>query len=139
MPDRYIIVLVGTDKEVDKILPKNVISIHRTQDQQELAEIYSAADVFINPTKEDNYPTVHMEALACGTPVLTFNTGGAPEMLTNKCGSVIEYNNINELEKEIYYRCEDRPFKQEDCLEQAKQFDENMRYQEYLNLYKSLL
>ena len=63
--DKYQIVLVGTDGEIDKNLPKNIISIHRTQNQKELAEIYSTADVFAMPTREENYPTVNMEAIAC--------------------------------------------------------------------------
>lgn len=79
--EKYKVVLVGTDDNVDKLLPENIISIHRTQNQTELAKIYSAADVFANPTREENYPTVNMESVACGTPVVTFNTGGSPEIL----------------------------------------------------------
>ena len=59
--EKYKVVLVGTDDNVDKLLPENIISIHRTQNQTELAEIYTAADVFANPTREENYPTVNME------------------------------------------------------------------------------
>ena len=77
--EQYQIVLVGTDDEIDKNLPHNIISIHRTQNQKELAEVYSAADVFVMPTREENYPTVNMEAIACGTPVVTFDTGGSPK------------------------------------------------------------
>ncbi|WP_289490328.1 glycosyltransferase, partial [Klebsiella pneumoniae] len=86
LPHEYKIVLVGADDRIEQQLPNNIISIQRTQNQQELAEIYSAADVFVNPTKEENYPTVNMEAIACGTPVLTFKTGGSPEMLDETCG-----------------------------------------------------
>lgn len=82
--ENYQIVLVGTDDDLDKQLPNNIISIHRTQNQKELAEIYTAADVFAMPTREENYPTVNMEAIACGTPVVTFDTGGSPEMLDEK-------------------------------------------------------
>lgn len=84
--ENYQIVLVGTNELVDAQLPKNIISIYRTNNQQELAEIYSAADLFVNPTREENYPTVNMEAIACGTPVLTFRTGGSPEILDEKNG-----------------------------------------------------
>ena len=112
----YRIVLVGTDNNVDKLLPPNIISIHRTQNQQELAEIYSAADVFVNPTREENYPTVNMEALACGTPVLTFQTGGSPEMLDETCGSVVACDDVDALEREIIRICTDKPFSKESCL-----------------------
>ncbi len=80
--------LVGTDEEVDNKLPNGIVSIHRTQNQTELAKIYTAADLFVNPTLEENYPTVNMESIACGTPVLTFNTGGSGEMLNTKTGRV---------------------------------------------------
>ena len=56
--EQYQIVLVGTDDEIDKKLPHNIISIHRTQNQKELAEVYSAADVFVMPTREENYPMI---------------------------------------------------------------------------------
>ena len=89
LDDAYKIVMVGLSKEQITTLPKNIIGIERTSSQAELAKIYSAADVFINPTREDNFPTVNMEALACGTPVITFNTGGSPESLDETCGVVV--------------------------------------------------
>lgn len=130
--EKYQIVLVGTDKKTDKQLPKGIISIHRTQNQTELAEIYTAADLFVNPTREDNYPTVNMEAIACGTPVLTFRTGGSPEMVTGKTGSVVDCDDIDSLEREIKRICETASFAKEDCIEQAKKFDENERFLEYI-------
>ena len=87
--ERYQIVLVGTDENVDKQLPNTVISIHRTQNQTELAKIYTAADVFVNPTREEVFGLVNIEALACGTPGVTFNTGGSPECYDATCGSVV--------------------------------------------------
>ena len=81
LDERFQNVLVGTNDDIDGQLPANIISIHKTDNQKELAEIYSATDLFVNPTREENYPTVNMESIACGTPVLTFNTGGSPEIL----------------------------------------------------------
>lgn len=77
--DSYRIVIVGVNKKQKKQLPKNIIGIERTNSTKELAEIYTAADVFFNPTYEDNYPTVNLEAQACGTPVITYDTGGSVE------------------------------------------------------------
>ncbi len=77
--DGYRIVLVGVNDEQLKILPSNIIGIKRTNSATELAEIYTAADVLFNPTYEDNYPTVNLEAQACGTPVITYPTGGSVE------------------------------------------------------------
>jgi glycosyltransferase involved in cell wall biosynthesis len=136
LPEDYKIVLIGTNEDVDKMLPENIISIHRTQNQQELAEIYTAADVFVNPTREDTYPTVNMEALACGTPVLTFRTGGSPEMLDETCGSVVECDDIGALEKEIIRICTEKPYTAEACLQKAKEFDKNERFKEYVELYE---
>lgn len=139
LTDDFQIVLVGTDDAVDKQLPKSIISIHRTQSQQELAEIYAAADVFVNPTREDNYPTVNMEALACGTPVLTFRTGGSPEMLDESCGSVVPCDDVDSLETEMIRICTNKPYTEAACLEKAREFDQNERFKEYLNLYERII
>lgn len=137
--EAYQIVLVGTDDTVDTQLPDNIISIHRTQNQTELAKIYTAADVFVNPTREENYPTVNMEAIACGTPVLTFNTGGSPEILDKTCGSVVDCDDIDAMEKEIILTCENEPYTETACLKRAKSFDKKERYMEYINLYESII
>lgn len=133
---RYRIVLVGTDDSVDKVLSKNIISIHRTQNQNELAEIYSAADLFVNPTREENYPTVNMESIACGTPVLTFRTGGSSEILDDKTGYVVDADDIDDFEKQIVCICTKQVFSEDDCLERAMKFANSIKFQEYINLYK---
>ena len=74
--DEYAVVLVGLSGTQLKDLPTGMVGIPRTNSVQELAEYYSAADVFVNPTWEDNFPTTNIEALACGTPVVTYRTGG---------------------------------------------------------------
>lgn len=79
LDDSFRIVLVGLSAKQMKIIPKNIIGIMRTNNIKELAAIYTAADVFLNLTYEDNYPTVNLEAQACGTPCVTYNTGGSVE------------------------------------------------------------
>ena len=138
LPDDYKIILIGANAKMDKLLPKNVLSIHRTKNQRELAEFYSAADVFVNPTREDTYPTVNMESLACGTPVLTFRTGGSPEMLDETCGSVVDCDDIEALKKEIVRICEEKPYSEAACLYKAKGFDTNERFKEYVDLYEEI-
>ena len=135
LKDDYRIVLVGTDAATDAILPENIISIHRTDNQTELAKIYAAADVFAMPTREENYPTVNMEAIACGTPVVTFRTGGSPEIPDESCGSVVDVDDIDAMEKEIVRVCEDKPYTRLACLERAKMFNMNDRFEEYVELY----
>lgn len=78
----FAIVVVGLDKKQIRQKPPKIIAFPRTNTMEELAEIYSAADVFFNPTKEDNYPTVNIEAEACGIPVITYDTGGCPETIS---------------------------------------------------------
>ncbi len=136
--ERYQIVLVGTDDEIDKNLPQNIISIHRTQNQKELAEIYSAADVFAMPTREENYPTVNMEAIACGTPVVTFDTGGSPEMLDEKVDRVVPVDDVNKMMSEIRKICENMRLSSEAFRSKAKEYIMEDRFLEYIDLYKSM-
>jgi glycosyltransferase involved in cell wall biosynthesis len=135
LDDRYQIVLVGTSDEVDKQLPNNIISIHRTQNQEELAEIYSTADVLLNPTREDTFPTVNIESLACGTPIVTFNTGGSPEIINETCGVVTEVNDVDHMEKAIRRICEEKPYSKEACVSRASNFDKDEKFKEYVELY----
>ena len=115
LPEDYQIILVGTNDEVDKQLPSNIISIHRTYNQSELAEIYSAADVFVNCTRQETFGLVNIEALACGTPIITFKSGGSPEAVDENCGSVVEKNDIEALQKEVVRICEEKPYSSEAC------------------------
>ncbi len=138
LPERFQIVLVGTNEELDKTLPSSIISIHRTASPQELAQIYSVADLFVTPTREDNYPTVNMEALACGTPVLTFQSGGSPEIPDETCGCAVPTDDLDALEQEILRIAKDTPYSKEACLKRAANFDKNDRYREYITLYHQL-
>ena len=96
----YQIILVGLTQEQIQKVPKNIIGIERTDSVQELVELYSAADVFVNPTLEDNYPTTNLEAIACGTPVITYNTGGSPES-ARMYGLDIKKGDIEQLKRNI--------------------------------------
>ena len=126
--------VIGTNDEDDKMLPDNIISIHRTSNQKELAEIYSSADLYFNPTREENYPTVNMESIACGTPVMTFKTGGSPEIIDDKTGVVVE-DNIDDIEQKIISIYETGPFKLSDLEERAKTFSADDKFAEYLWLF----
>lgn len=136
LDERFQIVLVGTSDDIDAQLPSNIISIHQTQNQQELADIYTAADVFVNPTREDTFPTVNIESLACGTPIVTFNTGGSPEVCDETCGIVVPKDDIEALVDAIYNVYDNKPFSKEACIEHAKAFDKNDKFLEYVKLYE---
>lgn len=101
LDDRYAIVLVGLSKKQIKALPKNIRGIERTNSPQELAAIYTAADVFVNPTYEDNYPTVNLEAQACGTRVITYDTGGCRETMLSQEFQLIDTGNIGGIYETI--------------------------------------
>lgn len=133
--EKFQIIMVGTDDEIDKNLPDSVISIHKTENVKELIEIYSAADLFVNPTREDTFPTVNMESLACGTPVLTFKTGGSPEIPDDSTGRVVACNDEEALYNMILDIERERPFTIDKCVERAKTFDEKIKFREYRDLY----
>ena len=128
---------MGTDTVTGQQLPENIISIHRTQNQRELAEIYTAADVFVNPTREEMFGLVNAEALACGTPVITFETGGSPEIPDAACGSVVPKDDVDAMEQEILRICQTHPYTEEACIRRAACFDLDERFAEYIQLYES--
>lgn len=138
----YELIMVGLSAEQVKKLPKGIRGIQRTQDVQELAQLYSDADVLINPTYEDNFPTVNIEALACGTPVITYRTGGSPEAVDENTGAVIEQGDLDGLCAKIQ-EFKSTGFKQQhstDCRKHAEEhFDKDKCFEKYIDLYESLL
>ena len=138
LPENYRIVLVGTGEEVDKLLPSKIISLRRTGSQQELAKIYSAADLFVNPTREENFPTVNMEDLACGTPVLTFNTGGSPEIIDDSCGAVVDCGDMEALAEKCRLVCENSVFSSAACLRRAAEYGQERCFRQYVVSYESM-
>lgn len=137
LPEDMQIILIGLSKKQLRGLPKNVIGITRTSSAKELAEYYSMADVFVNATLEDNFPTTNLEALACGTPVITFDTGGSPESLDQSCGRVVPKGDLEALLEAILLERKE-PKKREDCLRRAGQYKKDDRFMEYIQLYHSL-
>ncbi len=129
--DDYIIVLVGlTDSQIEK-LPHNIIGISRTENQSELAGIYSTADVFFNPTYEDTYPTVNLESISCGTPVVTYETGGSTEIAI-RYGKVVEKGNIRETLTQIEKIINNQTFKNFD----RSSLSDKLMINKYCKLYK---
>ncbi len=137
LPDECRIVLIGLNKRQKRKLPSSVIGIERTSSVKELAEYYSMADVFVNATLEDNFPTTNLEALACGTPVITFDTGGSPESLDESCGRVVPKGDIVALQQAILEE-KIHPKEGKDCRKRAEKYDKYGRFQEYVDLYHSL-
>ena len=101
----FVIVLVGLNKKQMKRTNRNIVTIQHTTSPEALAEIYTAADVFFNPTYEDNYPTVNLEAEACGTPVITYATGGAPETIKRADSVTVRVGDIERVVRLIHEKC----------------------------------
>ena len=137
LPKDCKIILIGLSEKQIKELPKEIIGITRTENARELAEYYSIADVFVNATLEDNFPTTNLEALSCGTPVITFETGGSPESLDETCGRVVKKGDAEALKQAVLAEWE-HPMRKEDCLTRAAQYEKNDRFMEYAALYHSL-
>lgn len=141
----FIVMLVGLKPQQVEMLRNekykncNLIPITRTQNQQELAMMYSLADVFVNPTYADMFPTVNLEALACGTPVITYRTGGSPEAIDEKTGVVVEQGDVGELADAIRKMMK-HPLSAEDCRKRAEEcFDKDKCFDQYISLYEHLL
>lgn len=141
LPERYAIIMVGLSPKQIAELPDGIIGIERTQNVNELAQLYSAADIFINTTYEDNYPTVNLEAIACGTPVITYRTGGSPESVTPQTGRVVEQGNMEQLVQAIReLETSDRNQMRLACRTYAEaNFDKQKCFQEYIDLYNNIL
>ena len=138
----YIIILVGLSSKQIKQLPTGIIGIQRTNSVEELAEYYSIADVFLNPTWEDTFPTTNLEALACGTPVITYQTGGSTEAIDANTGVVIKPGDLKNLAEETIKICnrKDKEKISYLCRQRAiSLFDKNLCYEAYYRLYQDLL
>lgn len=142
--NEYEIVLVGLSKEQVKELPSGIIGIEHTESVHELAELYASAMVFVNPTYADTFPTVNLEALSCGTPVITYKTGGSPEAVSPETGWVVEQGDVERIAaivKSLELKDNSEIVAQRRvCRERAEQeFDKNECFKKYLNVYESLL
>ncbi len=137
LPDGFQIILIGLSRKQLRTLPERITGFTRTASGEELAEYYSMADVFVNATLEDNFPTTNLEALACGTPVITFATGGSPESLDEDCGRVVPKGDKEALLQAVLQE-QREPKSTEACLKRAEQYEKYDRFREYVELYHQL-
>lgn len=136
LKETYRIVLVGLNQKQIATLPSNIICIGRTENVQQLAALYSLADVFANPTYVDNFPTTNIEALACGTPVVTYRTGGSPEAVDEFTGVVVDKGNTDTLKACIEMVVESGYYKNEMCRKRALDcFNKEDRFADYINMF----
>lgn len=136
-----LIVLVGLTAAQKRTLPCNVIGIERTQSIEELASLYRSADLFANLTWEDNFPTTNLEALACGCPVLTYDTGGSIEAITKQTGFILPQGDINGILHIVeQVRQQGRDYYKNNCRNHAvKYYNKNSQFNNYIELYNQCL
>lgn len=141
LPNNYQIVLVGNinDEKKQKLNSLGIICTGRTKTFDEMVAWYQSAEVFCNPTMADNFPTVNIEALAAGMPVVTFNTGGSPEAIDERTGIVVENGNVEELCRAVQYVAGHKDiYTFDNCIKRAQLFS-NRQYDIYVQLYKSII
>ena len=138
LDDSYQIILIGLSKRKMRSLHPKIHGVMRTNSIEELAEYYSMADAYVNTTLEDTFPTTNLEALACGTPVITFATGGSVESVDASCGKIVPRGDTEGLIRAIE-ELRREPDKKDGCLKKASGYDKNDRFQDYLKLYRRLL
>ena len=138
LPENYRICMVGLAESQLKDLPAGIEGIQRTQNVQELVRLYSQANVLINPTYADTFPTVNLEALACGTPVITYRTGGSPEAISPETGVVVEQGDVAGMSDAIREICDKgSDYYKEACRKRAEEhFDKDKCFEKYVELYE---
>ncbi|MBR3250726.1 MAG: glycosyltransferase [Erysipelotrichaceae bacterium] len=134
------------DKDIDVIAVgsgsnqiKNCKAIKRTNNIDELIDLYSASHLLINPTLQEVFGLVNVEALACDTPVIAYNTGGCPEVINDDCGRIIDKGNYKSFASTIIDFKNNYIFDPEKLIERSKQFDYRNMINSYDQLYKELL
>lgn len=140
LPKEYEIKLVGLTSKQIAALPPGIDGIKRTENVVALANLYSTASVFVNPTYGDTFPTTNIEALACGTPVATYHTGGSPEAIDRETGIAVERGDCNALAEAVtILASRKRETISKACRERAEHnFDKNVQFHRYLELYEEL-
>ena len=141
LSEKYVITIVGLSANQRETLPAGINGIVRTQNVNELVQLYSDANVLINPTYADTFPTVNLEALACGTPIITYRTGGSPEAIDENTGVVVEQGDVDGMARAIRSVCNNNRVQYADaCRKRAEEyFNKDICFEKYLNLYNCLL
>lgn len=137
---KVVIVLVGLNEMQLRQLPDNIIGLARTENIMQLVELYSGADLFLNLTYEDNFPTTNLESLACGTPVLTYRTGGSVESISEDTGFIVEKGDLTGVLEAIEtVRQSSKDSYVNACRSRAvKYYNDQDCYRAYFNLYDKL-
>jgi putative colanic acid biosynthesis glycosyltransferase len=139
--EEFAIAVVGVTRRQAHRFPAGIVAIQRTDTVRTLASLYSRATVFVNPTRADNFPVTNLEALACGTPVVTYAAGGSPEAADADTGTAIPIGDVNGMAAAIrHWACRDRASTRQACRSRAMDsFNQIRQYAAYLDLFYSQL
>ena len=139
LSEDFLITVVGLSVEQIKCLPLGIVGLQRTKNVEELVRLYNDSDILINPTYADTFPTVNLEALACGIPVITYRTGGSPEAIDEKTGIVVSTGDVESLANAVI-ELKNNPLSRGDCRSRAeKYFDKDKCFMRYVELYDQLI
>ena len=134
LSDKYHFIVIGNIDNPEYFNLPGITYINRTSSKQKLIELYSAADLLINPTREEVLGMVNIEALACGCPVVTFEAGGSPECITRETGMTVPIDDVSSLRDAVISISLNSDKMREACFMQAKRFDQMSKYKDYLKL-----
>lgn len=138
LPEEYKVVLIGVNEENRHIYPDNMLVLPRTNSSEELSEFYTMADVFVNPTLQETQGLTNIEALACGTGVVTFKSGGSPECIDESCGIAVNRDDLQGLLQAVIKACE-APFDSDACRQRAGLYDKTRLNPLYIKLYEECI
>lgn len=134
--NEYQVVMVGVTKPQLSLLPHSIIGIERTENINELVELYSAADIFFNPSKEETMGMVTIEALACGTPAIVYDRTAVPEAVDMNTGIIINSDNLFEIQRII----ERFKFDAKACQQRVEEsFSEDNMSARYIATYQRMI
>mgnify|MGYP003289662061 CR=1 FL=1 len=139
LDNSYQVVLVGLSAQQIKKLPQNILGIARTNCVQELVQIYSAAYVHVSMSREETMGLTLIEANACGTPVIVFNSTALPEIVTPETGMVLQECTPEAVARALQNNDFSRERFMSSCVTHARQFEKTKMYSKYLELYRSMI
>ena len=142
LSSNYVIIMVGLSEDKIEELPDGIIGIKRTQSVQELAELYSTADIVLSLSRAETFGLTVVEGMACGTPAIVYNNTAAPELITNTTGLIVE--NTGDIDglvvaiKEIEQH--GKKYYSEACRKRVEEyFDKDKCFLKYVDLYNKIL
>lgn len=132
------VILLLTPSTVEGDVPENIKIYSENVSTKELSSLYTMADVFVNPSLQESFSMVNLESLACGTPVVTFNSGGTTECHSDKTGVMVKRGDLNSLYEGIK-KVRSGAFSSEECIKRAVEFDYKVKFEKFIHIYNDIL